>query len=103
MHALCHLVSDIQEGGMLCHYRANAFEASHKLVKRAYNAGSRRGDDGHSEALRYIARDDLLRLDDREKTSLGSRLSVVSVLCRVGTKTTQTGDDDQDQTGCDGD
>ena len=82
-HALAHVVTDIREAGSLAHYMANAYEAAHKAVKNAYQAGSRRGDAGHVEALAIMARADLHRVACG-KTERGARLDVVVRLTQPG-------------------
>ena len=81
MHALMHVADDIAEGGALAHYRADAYESSHKNIKTAFNSGSRRGDAGHEEALGVMERADFLRMSSG-RTDRGARIDVVSRLSR---------------------
>ena len=82
MHALLHVADDIAEGGSLAHYRADAYESSHKKMKAAYQSGSRRGDAGQMEALNKMARADFLRMASG-KTERGARIRVVESLAKV--------------------
>lgn len=82
MHALLHAADDIEQAGLLAHYRADAYESSHKAVKTAYNSGSRRGDGGQGEALDKMARADFLRMASG-KTERGARIRVVDGLAQI--------------------
>lgn len=86
MHALMHIADDMEEGGLLAHYLAEAFEESHKIIKGAYEEGSRRGQDGHVEAVRRLERNDFLRMESGT-TSRGARTKVVSSLSKPRTRT----------------
>ena len=79
MHALLHVFDDILESGCLAHYRADAFEAAHKIIKAAFRAMSQRGDDGQDEALDVQLRADFLRLASG-KTLRGANMAMVSRL-----------------------
>ena len=81
MHALVHATQDMADGGLLAHYRANAYETGHKVIKGAFEGGSRRGESGHEEALGTIERADFVRLTSGT-TRCGARIDVVARLSR---------------------
>ena len=86
MHALMHIAEDMEEGGLLAHYLAEAFEEAHKILKEAYNEGSRRGEDGHKEAIMRLERNEFLRTESGT-TSRGARTDVVARLSKPRTRT----------------
>ena len=79
MHTLMHVVDDIEEGGALQHLRADIYEMGHRVMKGPYSGQSMRGEKGHEEALKVIARADFLRMADG-KTDRGARVSMVKKL-----------------------
>ena len=81
MHALMHAVDDMADGGLLAHYVASAFEEAHKIIKEAFGGGSRRGEDGHVEAMGTIERDEFSRMNSG-RTRNGARVDVVNSLSR---------------------
>ena len=81
MHALMHVLDDMAEGGLLAHYVASAFEEAHKIIKEAFEGGSRRGEDGHVEAMGTIERDEFSR-KNCGRTRGGARVDVVKSLSR---------------------
>ena len=93
VHALFHAADDMEAGGLLGNYRADAYECNHKNIKGAFGGQSRRGEQGHVEALGAMERAAIRKISGR-RTRRGARLDVVSRISkprtRVRGKRTQT-------------
>ena len=64
-HALDHVVGDIRMCGSIVNFSSEAYEASHKCIKRAFAATSRRTSTGERESVAILSRQQLvLNADD---------------------------------------
>ena len=83
-HFLLHAVDDIRTCGSLVNYVANAYEASHKVIKTAFASTSRRKRGGQGEALYNLSRRQFTTNLSMEKDLNPTlRLSVVQELACV--------------------
>ena len=81
MHTLMHVADDMKDGGIMAHYRADAHEAGHKIMRNAFEGGSRRGEQGQAEALGKIERATFQRVTNGSN-SRGPRVEVVALLSK---------------------